>query len=117
LSLKTGQKRQLWAKSFINFIKGTLSNLNYSDKLSMNKINCEACLALGMDNVGEHIDTFFFGRGNPVMVRLCYNHSIELFKFGQKHFISKYPTDIPDRVFDEGKSPERLKNYFVFNPR
>ncbi len=83
----------------------------------MNKINCEACLALGMDNVGEHIDSFFFGSGNSVMVKLCYNHSIELFKFGQKHFLSKYPTDIPHRSSDDTRSQERLKNYFIFNSR
>lgn len=88
-----------------------------SDKHRMNRVNCEACLTLGMDTEGNHIDYFFYAQGNPVKIRLCYNHSIELFKFGQSYFTARYPTDVYLRSRGNNKSPERLKNYFVFNPR
>lgn len=83
----------------------------------MNRINCEACLALGMDNVGEHIDLLFFCGGSSMKVRLCYNHSVELFKFGQTYFINKYPADTFQLRVETRKTPERLKNFFVFNSK
>lgn len=79
----------------------------------MNNKRCEACSYTGKDGSGMYLDTIYQTSGHPLFIRLCYAHSIELFKFGQSYFLSKYKSDSKQNT----KSGNPLRNYFVFNPR
>lgn len=76
---------------------------------------CEACKSLGKNNSGHHLDEIFQTQGAPTMIRLCYGHSVELFKMGQTSFISKYRPDVPQRNPSSLDSYDPYKNYFGFN--
>lgn len=78
----------------------------------MNK-RCEACSYIGEEGLGTFLDAIYQKSGHPMFIRLCYSHSVELFKFGQSYFLSKYKSDKKQNT----KSGNPLQNYFVFNPR
>ena len=76
---------------------------------------CEACKSQGKKNSGYHLDAIYSSNGQPNFVRLCYPHSVELFKGGQENFISKYNPYIPEKVIARKDIADPLQNYFVFN--
>lgn len=75
---------------------------------------CEACRKSGKYNSGHYHDEIYNSRG-PVMISLCYYHSVELFKMGQKNFISKYRPDFLEYDLTPKDSYGPLKNYFTIN--
>lgn len=81
----------------------------------MRKKLCEACKTRGKYNPGDYLDAIYHTHGAPTYLRLCYGHSVELFKFGQKSFLAKYETYIPERGLPEKDGFNPLQNYFVFN--
>lgn len=81
----------------------------------MNFKCCEACKSLGKKNTGHHLDTVYHSNGHPTFIRLCYAHSVELFKGGQANFITKYNPYIPEKVIARKDGMDPLQNYFVFN--
>lgn len=74
---------------------------------------CEACHASGKANAGKCRDAIYHTSGDVTYLRLCYYHSVELFKYGQTNFLSKYrPYSVE---YDDKEMFDPLKNYFVFN--
>lgn len=80
----------------------------------MNGRLCEACQNIGVYNSGHHLDSIFKANSQAQMIRLCYGHSVELWKIGQRNFINKYGENLIDNSFRPEKN-SRLKNYFVFS--
>lgn len=56
----------------------------------MKKRNCMPCVFMGKTSIGECRDYIYLGSDDSVSVPLCYSHSVELFKNGQKVFVKKY---------------------------
>jgi hypothetical protein len=79
----------------------------------MSEVKCEACLALGIEKEGSHMDAIYHSHGGSSYLRLCYSHSIELFRYGQTFFVGKYRPEEKDSTGI--KNRDRLSNYFVFN--
>lgn len=75
---------------------------------------CEACKALDQHNIGFHLDTIYQPGGYPAIIRLCYIHSVELFKTGQTSFMHKYRPSMPEKEIPR-KEADPLQDYFVFN--
>lgn len=50
---------------------------------------CFICMYKGLIIVGTNDDVIFKG-SQEKHVRLCYSHSVELYKFGQFRFVEKY---------------------------
>ena len=84
-----------------------------ADKIIMNNENCEACQALGILKEGKHLDAIYHPQGGSSYLRLCYSHSIELFRYGQTFFVGKYKPE--DKDSSGIKNCDRLTNYFVFS--
>ena len=57
----------------------------------MNDFRCMVCKYLG-DHSHKELskEKIFRDRGNALVVSLCYNHSWELFRNGQKKFLDQY---------------------------
>jgi hypothetical protein len=80
----------------------------------MRKKLCEACKAYGKDKSGDQLDTIY-SSGYSTVIRLCYHHSVELFKHGQRSFIMKYQTEITDGIVPNKEMANSVHNYFVFS--
>jgi uncharacterized protein YktA (UPF0223 family) len=75
---------------------------------------CEACKQIGKDTTGHHVEEIYHLLSAPTYIRLCYSHSVELFKSGQVSFYSRYKMDVPVKV--TGKELfESFHNYFGLN--
>ena len=79
----------------------------------MKEVDCEACRALGIKNKGNCFDIIYHADGENDNIRLCYSHSVELFRYGQTFFVGKYKPDVKDSA--GVKNRDRLSNYFIFN--
>jgi hypothetical protein len=86
-----------------------------SEEVVMNGRLCEACQNLGQYIIGTNLDAIYQNGPGPQIVRLCYGHSVELFKLGQRNFLSKYGHNLIDTSFKPQSGSYRLKNYFVLN--
>ncbi|WP_408095901.1 hypothetical protein ACJVC5_12735 [Peredibacter sp. HCB2-198] len=60
-------------------------------------------------------DQIFDGKGNTKTLPLCYNHSVELYKTGQKNFLQKHRTIFLGNFGFEGDLD--LMNYFQTEPK
>jgi hypothetical protein len=78
----------------------------------MNNNLCEACEYLGKPNLADETDKIFDSSGHATRILLCDYHSIELFKQGQRLFLSKYR--ISNLLALSSKNKVRnLANYFI----
>jgi hypothetical protein len=59
----------------------------------MNGRLCEACKNVGRYNSGNCLDSVYLNQTKHVL-RLCYAHSVELFKSGQMQFVNRYHRDL-----------------------
>ncbi|WP_408098837.1 hypothetical protein ACJVC5_07945 [Peredibacter sp. HCB2-198] len=74
--------------------------------------NCVACEHEGKMAMADYVDVVYQTSGRHIYLRLCYNHSVELFKRGQTPFSCKY------RISNEDKPREQrnpLSNFMLFN--
>lgn len=71
--------------------------LQYSEEVIRMSHNndkiCPICKFFGRIAWGEYKNTFYMGKHDQSL-HLCYGHSVDLFKIGQKNFMVKY-----DRAF------------------
>jgi hypothetical protein len=51
---------------------------------------CLICKYRGKINLDTRVEYIYEGRGKIQGILLCYSHSIELFKFGQRSFIERH---------------------------
>jgi hypothetical protein len=73
---------------------------------------CLACQNLGRNTQGKCRDEIYNGRGEMVVIDLCYCHSVELFKLGQTTFAAKYEMESITR---DTHRPNSMGGYFAFN--
>lgn len=76
---------------------------------------CEACHSIGKANAGKWSDVIYHANGDTTILRLCYHHSVELFKIGQTNFLLKYKPYAQEYVENDKEYVDPLRNYFVFN--
>ena len=70
---------------FSEFVKGKLI---LSDNTSMKDNRCFIC-KFKQENIPKTNDDLIYdAKGNSMVVPLCYGHSVELFKTGQKSFLN-----------------------------
>lgn len=58
--------------------------------MGMNHERCTVCEHYGKIRVGHNLDLIFQKDGKQKVIPLCWSHSVELFKIGQKVFLTKY---------------------------
>ncbi|MFP5386559.1 MAG: hypothetical protein ACLGHN_10800 [Bacteriovoracia bacterium] len=61
-----------------------------SDKTNMKDNRCFICKFKEDYKPKTNDDVIYDARGNSMTLPLCYGHSVELFKTGQKSFINKH---------------------------
>lgn len=83
---------------------------SYPKKMVMNK--CVACDHEGKMAMADYIDVVYQTTGRNISVRLCYHHSVELFKRGQTNFSFKYKISKKDK---SKKEHDSISNFVVFN--
>lgn len=76
--------------------------------------NCIACNTIGKNNPAHYKELVYGTNNASTSIRLCYPHSVELFKTGQTNFKSKYRADEMD-VYENKQNRNPLANYFNFN--
>lgn len=57
----------------------------------------KVCRVCSKNRKGVHTAEVFNAKGSTVVLRLCRDHDIELFKKGQQKFIFKYQIDLPNQ--------------------
>lgn len=77
--------------------------------------SCKICLQRGIDKPAHYVDQIYNKKVSGEDIHLCYSHSVELFKTGQRNFISKYKFEYDFNDYNERKKDDPLRNYFVFN--
>lgn len=75
---------------------------------------CKACQKTGKFNSASHSEYIYSTRSSTIMIKLCYEHSVEFFKTGQINFVNKYGPDFIDKDLLKAE-PEKKKDYFDFN--
>jgi len=81
----------------------------------MKKKNCLACINIGKNSVGECRDALYIAGDEAVSLPLCYPHSVELFKYGQKLFVVKYSLEDFETFYESKNSNESSSVPFFFN--
>lgn len=81
----------------------------------MRQSACEACKHLGTRKPALVMETIYCSDGRLSSVRLCYSHSVELFKTGQTKFIGKYRALEAEIELATRKVSSSHQNYFIFN--
>jgi hypothetical protein len=56
----------------------------------MKDVRCFICKFCELETVKTNDDILYDGKGQARSLPLCYGHSVEFFKSGQKAFIRKY---------------------------
>lgn len=56
----------------------------------------KVCRVCSKNRMGVHTAEVYDEKGSTVVLQLCHDHDIELFKKGQQKFISKYQIDLPN---------------------
>jgi hypothetical protein len=56
----------------------------------MKEKNCLVCKHNGFIRAADEKDILYQENGNPFFVDLCYAHSVEFFKLGQRRFVNRY---------------------------
>lgn len=80
----------------------------------MNDKMCFTCKHQGKIRLGPHLDIIYHkGRGEHTYIHQCYNHSVELFKMGQRNFLEKYNPHFVGYDFLE-KPTNTYNNFFPF---
>ena len=74
---------------------------------------CFICKFKQDSTLKSHDDMIYDAKGNQMALPLCYNHSVELFKTGQKSFLTKH-RNIFDGNFGAENDME-LVRYFDTN--
>jgi hypothetical protein len=77
---------------------------------------CEACHMIGKSNAGKCSDEIYLSGGGRTTLRLCYTHSVELFKIGQTNFLSKYRPYIEETTLGKVEENDPFAEDFNFNP-
>lgn len=69
------------------------------DKGSGKKFECTICKHIGQKTNGKLERAQLFDEvGTPISIQLCRNHSVELFKFGQKKFLINHHKILTDII-------------------
>lgn len=76
---------------------------------------CFVCKYCQEQTPSTNHDFIFDGKGNSKPLPLCYNHSVELYKTGQKNFLNTYRTIFLGNFGFEGDLD--LMNYFQTEPK
>jgi hypothetical protein len=61
-----------------------------TDKMFMKDNRCFICKFCELESAKTNDDILYDGKGQARTLPLCYGHSVEFFKSGQKAFIRKY---------------------------
>lgn len=80
----------------------------------MSKRRCQACEKIGRHMSAQCSDDIYNTRSSVVSLKLCYAHSVELFKIGQTNFVLKYGAGIMHGSSVELET-DTQRNYFDFN--
>jgi hypothetical protein len=81
----------------------------------MNTTQFEACNIHGCTIPADQKDPIYSFDGRFHLVNLCYSHSVELFKTGQKIFMLKYKSEKMIKIDQSKPKVDRLRNHFMFN--
>lgn len=57
---------------------------------------CFICKYKGHTNTETYVNEIYEPRGRSLIIPLCYNHTIDLFKIGQTNFIVKHRPNFSD---------------------
>lgn len=77
----------------------------------MNDHRCFICKYKGQTNTDTYGNEIYEPRGRSLTILLCYNHTIDLFKIGQKNFIVKHKPNFSDYFGFE--NDEHIMRYFA----
>ncbi len=84
----------------LNLYASSLKNLvSLTEEISMEIKRCFVCMYQGLMKVGTNTDSIYSG-SDERHIQLCYSHSVELFRTGQKKFMTKYRENFTSMEFD-----------------
>lgn len=76
---------------------------------------CIACSSEGRSIAANQTD-YVYGKDNgSTSIRLCYTHSVELFKTGQTNFVIKYRADSIEESLRKKERKNSMGGYFSFS--
>ncbi len=78
--------------------------------MSMKDNRCFICKYKQNDTLSVKNDLIYGGKGHPLTLPLCYNHSVELFKNGQRSFLNKHK-NIFTGNFGSEKDMDLIKHF------
>lgn len=76
--------------------------------------NCIACTSEGKSSPARFTDLVYGKNNGSTSIRLCYTHSVELFKTGQTNFVVKYKADAIEEDLRKKERKNPINSYFSF---